>query len=127
MPPTRLLLVDDHALFREGLCSLLAYQDDFAVVGEAEDAAGALKKARMLAPDIVLMDIEMSGEDGVSATQRLTTELPAITVVMLTAHDDSETLFAALKAGAHGYLIKNMRSRELLERLEIVVSEETAR
>ncbi|HZQ06822.1 MAG TPA: response regulator transcription factor [Anaerolineae bacterium] len=117
MPPLRLLLVDDHALFREGLVSLLSYQDAFIVVGEAEDAESALNQARALAPDLVLMDVELPGEDGVTATQWLKLEMPAVTVVMLTAHDDSQTLFEAIKAGAQGYLIKNMRSRELLEQL----------
>lgn len=117
MEPLRLLLVDDHALFREGLISLLSYQDDFTVVGEAEDARSALAQARKLEPDIVLMDIEMPGEDGVALTRRLTMELPAVTVVMLTVRDDSETLFEAIKAGALGYLVKNVRSRELLEQL----------
>src|ERR671928_116152 len=77
MPPLRLLLVDDHALFREGLIALLSYQDDFTVVGEAEDAATILDRARALAPDIVLMDIELPGEDGVSATRRPPTASPA--------------------------------------------------
>ena len=126
MPPWRLLLVDDHALFREGLIALLAYQDDFAVVGEAEDAEGALARARALAPDIVLMDVELPGEDGVSATRRLTTALPAVTVVMLTVHDDTQTLFEAIKAGAHGYLVKNVRSRELLEQLRGLARGEAA-
>jgi DNA-binding NarL/FixJ family response regulator len=126
MPPWRLLLVDDHALFREGLIALLSYQDDFAVVGEAEDAESALAQARALAPDIVLMDIELPGEDGVSATRRLKTELPTATVVMLTVHDDSQTLFEAIKAGAQGYLVKNVRSRELLERLRGLARGEAA-
>src|ERR687884_2050160 len=117
MPPLRLLLVDDHALFREGLIALLSYQDDFTVVGEAEDAESALDQARALEPDIVLMDIELPGEDGVMATQRLKTEMPAVTVVMLTVHDDSQTLFEAIKAGAHRHLVKKVRSRELFEQL----------
>jgi DNA-binding NarL/FixJ family response regulator len=117
MPPWRLLLVDDHTLFREGLISLLSYQDDFTVVGEAEDAESALAQARALEPDIVLMDIELPGEDGVSATRRLKMEVPAVTVVMLTVHDDSQTLFEAIKARVQGYLVKNVRSRELLEQL----------
>src|SRR5688572_15061531 len=117
MQPLRLLLVDDHALFREGLISLLSYQDDFAVVGEAEDAESALEQARALKPDIVLMDVELPGEDGVTATQRLKLEMPSVTVVMLTVHDDSQTLFEAIKVGAQGYLVKNVRSRELLEQL----------
>ena len=126
MPPVRLLLVDDHALFREGLIALLSYQDDFTVVGEAEDAESALDQARALAPDIVLMDIELPGEDGVTTTRRLTMEMPAVTVVMLTVHDDSQTLFEAIKAGAQGYLVKNVRSRELLEQLRGLARGEAA-
>src|SRR3990172_2805413 len=126
MPPLRLLLVDDHALFREGLVSLLSYQPDFTVVGEAEDAESALAQARALEPDIVLMDIELPGEDGVSAAQRLTTEMPAVTVVMLTVRDDSQTLFEAIQAGAQGYLVKNVRSRELLEQLRGLARGEAA-
>ena len=126
MRPLRLLLVDDHALFREGLISLLSYQDDFTVVGEAEDAESALDQARALEPDIVLMDIELPGEDGVIATQRLKMEKPAVTVVMLTVRDDSQTLFEAIKAGAQGYLVKNMRSRELLEQLRGLARGEAA-
>src|SRR5215216_6190051 len=126
MPPLRLLLVDDHALFREGLISLLSYQDDFIVVGEAEDAESALAQARALKPDIVLMDVELPGEDGVFATQRLAIDMPGVTVVMLTVRDDSQTLFAAIKAGAHGYLVKNTRSRELLEQLRGLARGEAA-
>lgn len=126
MPPLRVLLVDDHALFREGLISLLSYQDDFTIVGEAEDAASALTQVRELKPDIVLMDIDLPGEDGVSATHRLSLELPDLVVVMLTVHDDSHTLFEAIKAGAQGYLIKNVRSRELLEQLRGLARGEAA-
>jgi len=126
MQPLRLLLVDDHALLREGLISLLSYQDDFTIVGEAEDAESALTQARALKPDLVLMDIELPGEDGVTATRRLTIEMPAVTVVMLTVHDDSQTLFEAIKAGAQGYLVKNMRSRELLEQLRGLARGEAA-
>jgi len=126
MRPLRLLLVDDHALFREGLISLLSYQDDFTVVGEAEDAESALDRARALEPDIVLMDIELPGENGVTATQQLKMELPDLTIVMLTVHDDSQTLFEAIKAGAQGYLVKNVRSRELLEQLRRLARGEAA-
>ena len=126
MQPLRLLLVDDHALFREGLLSLLSYQDDFTVVGEAEDAESALDQARALRPDIVLMDVELPGEDGVAATQRLKMEMPEVSIVMLTVHDDSQTLFEAIKAGAQGYLVKNVRSRELLEQLRGLARGEAA-
>jgi DNA-binding NarL/FixJ family response regulator len=126
MQPLRLLLVDDHALFREGLISLLSYQEDFTVLGEAEDAESALEQARALKPDIVLMDVELPGEDGVSATQRLKLEMPDLTIVMLTVHDDSQTLFEAIKAGAQGYLVKNVRSHELLEQLRGLARGESA-
>ncbi len=126
MQPLRLLLVDDHALFREGLTSLLSYQDDFTVIGEAEDAESALEQARAFKPDIVLMDVELPGEDGVTATQRLKLEMPDVTVVILTVHDDSLTLFDAIKAGAQGYLVKNVRSRELLEQLRGLARGEAA-
>jgi len=126
MQPLRLLLVDDHALFREGLTSLLSYQDDFTVIGEAEDAERALEQARAFKPDIVLMDVELPGEDGVTATQRLKLEMPDVTVVILTVHDDSLTLFDAIKAGAQGYLVKNVRSRELLEQLRGLARGEAA-
>jgi DNA-binding NarL/FixJ family response regulator len=113
----RVLLVDDHALFREGLEGLISYQEDFKVVGQAEDAGGAVALAQELRPDVVLMDIDLPGEDGVSATRRIKSVVPGTTVVMLTAYDDSERLLEALKAGAHGYLLKNIRSTELLDQL----------
>src|SRR6266487_765729 len=113
----RLLLVDDHALFREGLAGLFAYQDDFVVVGEAGDAETALSQTAALQPDIVLMDIDMPGEDGISTTRRVKSEFPDVTVVMLTVHDATDKLLEAIKAGAQGYLVKNIRSSELLDQL----------
>jgi two-component system nitrate/nitrite response regulator NarL len=113
----RLLLVDDHALFREGLRSLLAYHADLTVVGEAETAQAAVEQARRLLPDLVLMDIDLPGEDGIVATRRLKAELPELRVVILTVFDDAGKLFDAVKAGAEGYLVKNIRSTELVEQL----------
>jgi DNA-binding NarL/FixJ family response regulator len=113
----RLLLVDDHALFREGLAGLFAYQQDFTVVGEAEDAETALAQAEALRPDLVLMDVDLPGQDGASATRRIKAVLPETTVVMLTAYDDTEKLMEAVKAGAQGYLLKNIRAAELLDQL----------
>jgi DNA-binding NarL/FixJ family response regulator len=117
MDRLRLLLVDDHALFREGLAGLFAYQDDFEVVGEACDADGALAQTAALRPDIVLMDIDMPGEDGIAAMRRLKAAFPELTVVMLTVHDATDKLLEAIKAGAQGYLVKNIRSAELLDQL----------
>ena len=113
----RLLLVDDHALFREGLAGLFAYQDDFLIVGEASDATTALQKVAEVHPDLVLMDIDMPGEDGIVTTRRIKSEYPDVTVVMLTVHDATDKLLEAIKAGAQGYLVKNIRSAELLDQL----------
>jgi DNA-binding NarL/FixJ family response regulator len=110
----RLLLVDDHALFREGLAGLFAYQDDFLIVGEAANSESALTQTGALSPDIVLMDIDMPGEDGIATTRRLKAEFPNVIVVMLTVHDATDKLLEAIKAGAQGYLVKSIRSAELL-------------
>src|SRR5436190_23563564 len=91
-PRWRLLLVDDHALFREGLAGLFAYQEDFVVVGQAGDAETALTQVAQLRPDIVLMDIDLPGADGIAATRRIKTEFPDPIVVMLTVHDATEKL-----------------------------------
>ncbi|WP_040666664.1 response regulator [Nitrolancea hollandica] len=126
MACSRVLLVDDHTLFREGLAALLSYHDDFAVVGEASDAEGALTQAHTLHPDLVLMDIDMPGEDGVIATRRLKEALPDIAVVMVTVHDDTDKLLEAIKAGAQGYLLKNIRSTELIDQLRGLARGEAA-
>jgi len=127
MKPLRLLLVDDHALFREGVAALFSYQDDFEVVGEAEDAGAALAQAQALQPDLILMDIDLPGpEDGVAATRAIKAVLPEVAIVMLTVHDETEKLIEAIKAGAQGYLVKNMRSAELVEQLRGVTRGEAA-
>jgi DNA-binding NarL/FixJ family response regulator len=115
--PRRLLLADDHALFRDGLARLFAYEEDFEVVGEAADGEQALMLAQSLQPDLVLMDVDMPRGGGTVATRRIKAELPATRVVMLTVHDDDDTLFQAIKAGAQGYLVKSIRASEMLELL----------
>src|SRR4030088_315224 len=122
----RLLLVDDPALFREGLAGLFAYQDDFVVVGEAGDAETALVRTAALIPDIVLMDIDLPGQDGIATTRRLKAEFPDVIVVMLTVHDATDKLLEAIKSGAQGYLVKNIRSAELLEQLRGLTRGEAA-
>lgn len=117
MDKIRVLLVDDHILFREGLAGLISSQPDMEVVGEAGDGLEAVVKAQELKPDLILMDIKMPGCDGVEATRKIKAELPGTTVVMLTVQDDEEELFRALKQGAQGYLLKNIRSKEMIEML----------
>jgi DNA-binding NarL/FixJ family response regulator len=124
MSSQRILLVDDHALLREGLAGLFAHQPDFQVVGEADNAQAALAQAQQLKPDLVLMDIDMPGEDGVSATAKIKASVPQATVVMLTVHEDADTLLEAIKSGAQGYMVKNMRMDELLAHLRRLASGE---
>ena len=107
MQRARVLLADDHALFREGLAGILAAQPDMEVVGEARDGLEAVVKALELKPDLVLMDVQMPGLDGLEATRRIRQALPQTTVVVLTVRDDDDKLFQALKNGAQGYLLKD--------------------
>ncbi len=117
MAPQRLLLADDHALFRDGLTRLFAHEEDFEVVAEAADADEAVKMSHAVRPDLVLMDVDMPRGGGIIATRRIKADLPATRVVMLTVHDDDDTLFQAIKAGAQGYLVKSVRAAEMLELL----------
>jgi DNA-binding NarL/FixJ family response regulator len=122
----RVLLADDHSLFREGLANILNTQPDFDVVGEASDGLEVLVKARELEPDLIVMDIGMPGCDGVEATRRIKEELPGVIVVMLTIRDEDEKLFEAIKSGAQGYLLKSIRSRDLVSLLRGAVQGEAA-
>ena len=115
--PVRVLLVDDQALFREALATLLAVRPEIEVVGEAGDGDAALRQAAALRPDVVLMDLHMPLLDGIAATRRLRVEQPAIQVLALTTFDDDEDVFAALRAGAVGYLLKDVSSDRLVEAL----------
>ncbi len=126
MTRPRLLLVDDHALFRQSLSNLLTYRGAFEVVGEAANGRDAIAQARVLQPDIVLMDIDMPVLDGIQATRELILLQPDICIVMLTVFDDQDRLFDAIRAGARGYLVKSIRSHELLEQLQGLVRGEAA-
>ncbi len=121
----RILLADDHALFRDGVASLLGAWGH-AVVGQEADGAAAVASALRLRPDLVLMDIAMPGGGGLAATRRLAAEAPEIAIVMLTASEGVDDLFAAIKAGARGYLLKNLESGELRGMLDAVERGEAA-
>lgn len=117
MEPLRILLVDDHLLFRKGLMRLLDVQPDFNVVGEAQDGLEAIEEARRLRPDVALMDISMPNCDGLEATRRIKAQMPDVKVVMLTVSDDEQDLVTAVKYGADGYLLKDLQPEELYEQL----------
>jgi DNA-binding NarL/FixJ family response regulator len=113
--PVRVLLVDDQALFREALSTLLEVRPEIEVVGEAGDGAEALRQAASTRPDVVLMDLRMPVLDGIAATRRLRTEQPDVKVLALTTFDGDEEVFAALRAGAVGYLLKDVSGERLVE------------
>ena len=120
--PVRVLLVDDQALFREALATLLGVRPEIEVVGEAGNGAEALDRAAALQPDVVLMDLHMPVLDGVGATRRLRVEQPGTRVLALTTFDDDEDVFAALRAGAVGYLLKDVSGDRLVEALANIPS-----
>ena len=109
----RVLLVDDHAVVREGLRTFLELQEGVEVVGEAEDGQGALREAERLRPDVILMDLVMPKLDGVGAMRELRRLLPRSRVIVLTSFVDDERLLPAIQAGASGYLLKDVQPREL--------------
>jgi two-component system nitrate/nitrite response regulator NarL len=113
--PIRIVVVDDHTLFRRGITALLARVPDFAVVGEAADGFEGIKVAAGQRPDVVLLDLNMPGIGGVEAMQAILAECPEAHVVMLTVSEDAEDLMAALRSGALGYLLKNIDSDFLVD------------
>jgi DNA-binding NarL/FixJ family response regulator len=126
MTKIQVLLADDHSLFREGLAGILNAQPDFEVVGEADDGLAAVVMAEELKPDLIVMDISMPGCDGVEATGRIKQKLPDVHIVMLTVRDEDEKLFEAIRNGAQGYLLKSIRSRDLVALLRGAVHGESA-
>jgi DNA-binding NarL/FixJ family response regulator len=122
----RILLVDDHLLFREGLAGLLKTQPDMSVVAEAGTVAEAIALARDLEPDLILMDFSLPDGTGLDATMAILKAQPAIKIVFLTFHDDDQRLFAALRAGARGYLLKNVSTSKLVAYLRGVEEGEAA-
>ncbi|MCA5891771.1 response regulator transcription factor [Isoptericola sp. NEAU-Y5] len=119
---TTVLLVDDQALLRMGFRLVIESTDDLDVVGEASDGASAIEQVAALAPDVVLMDIRMPRMDGIEATRRIVAEHPAVRVLVLTTFDVDEYAFAALRAGASGFLLKNARPDELLDAIRTVAT-----
>ncbi|MHB1487273.1 MAG: response regulator [Acidimicrobiales bacterium] len=116
----RVLIADDQPLFRRGLYVVLGTEDDIEVVGEAEDGLEAIAKSEELAPDVVLMDVRMPKVSGIEATRRIRTASPSTRVLMLTVSDDEDDLFEAVKAGASGYLLKEISVEEVAAAIRAV-------
>lgn len=115
----RVLLVDDHALFRQGLRQLLEFEDDIKVVGDAGSGQEAQQLARQLRPDVILMDINMPDMDGITATRAILAERPDISVVILTMYREDDYAFQAVRAGARGYLLKNASAQDVVRAVRV--------
>ncbi|MFQ5856843.1 MAG: response regulator [Anaerolineae bacterium] len=120
MDKIRVLVVDDHPLFRQGVVTTLEQEPNMVVVGQAGDAAGAIAQAQDLLPDVVLLDITMPGGDGLQAARAIARDCPVSKIVMLTVAEDEDALLASLKAGARGYLLKGVSAHELAEGIRAV-------
>ena len=120
MTPVRVLVVDDHQLFREGMRALLASLEGAEVIGEAASGTEAIELAASLSPDVVLMDVQMPDMSGLEATRRILATEPGIGIVIVTMFEDDETVFAAMRAGARGYVLKGAGQADLLRAIEAV-------
>ncbi len=120
MKKQRILLVDDHEVVRLGLKSLLERQPQFDVVGEAGSAREALEQTSLLKPDVVVMDIRLPGPSGIEACEQIVSQFPNTKVIMLTSYAEDEMLFSAIRAGASGYILKQIGSEDLIKALESV-------
>jgi len=122
----RILLVDDHILFREGLASLLNSQPDISIIGSAETVSEAIEKSRDLLPEIILMDFGLSGGSGLDAAKAILAEYPEMIIVFLTMRADDDRLCEAIRVGAKGYLLKNVSVEKFLSYLRGLERGETA-
>ena len=120
--PVRIVIADDHRIVREGLRHLLEKRTDFKVVAEAADGESAVRLARELSPDVVIVDISMPGLNGVEATRRIVAERPGVKVLALSMHSDRRFVIETLKAGASGYLLKDSAIDDVVRAIEVVMA-----
>jgi DNA-binding NarL/FixJ family response regulator len=124
MKPIRILIVDDHQIFRDGLKMLLDSEVGAEVVGEAENGADAVRLSAEKQPDVILMDLEMGERDGIQATRQIVSNRPEVKVLILTMFDDDQSVFAAMRAGARGYILKGVKRDEMLRAIWSVANGE---
>ncbi len=117
-----IFVVDDHQIFRDGLRLLVESTEDMAIIGEAESGAGVIEQLADLQPDLILMDIHMPGENGIDVTRRIKEQYPDMTVLMLTMFEDDKSVFAAMRAGASGYVLKGIKHNEMLQTLRVAAT-----
>jgi DNA-binding NarL/FixJ family response regulator len=120
----RVIVADDHAVFRHGLRALLDSEPDIALIGEAASGRGAVEMCLKLGPDVVLMDLQMPGINGIEATRRILQTSPHVGIVVLTMFEDDDSVFSAMRAGARGYILKGAEPSEILEVLRAVAKGE---
>lgn len=120
METTKIVIIDDHQLFREGVKKILDFEDSFEVVAEGDDGTEAVELVRQYQPDVIIMDINMPNVNGVEATKQLIEQYPEAKVIILSIHDDENYVTHALKTGASGYLLKEMDADALIEAVRIV-------
>lgn len=120
MDRIRILIADDHPVFRYGLRALLSAEPTTEVIGEATTGEEALAQALSLQPDVILMDLNMPGVNGIEATRRIVAEIPHVNILVLTMFDDDDSVFAAMRAGARGYLLKGAEGEETVRAIRVV-------
>ena len=125
MEKIKVLVADDHLLVREGICKLLELDEKINIIGTAVDGEEAVNKTRKLKPDLILMDLNMPKLSGILAAEQIKTLYPEVKVIILTIHDDEEYVYEVLKAGAEGYLQKDVSAEELRSALQMVFNGET--
>lgn len=124
MDTIRLIIADDHTLFRDGVCALLQSIPEFQVVGEAASGEQAIREANALQPDVILMDLQMPGINGIEATRRIAQTSPHIAILVVTMFQDDDSVFAAMRAGARGYILKGADQDEMIRAIRAAANGE---
>jgi len=118
----RILIADDHPMFREGVVQSLASEKDFTIIGQASNGKNTIEMAKELLPDVLLLDITMPDQDGITITKKISATFPVIQIIMLTASENEDDLMKALKAGARGYVLKGISAKELVKVVRTIVA-----